>query len=129
MEPGTLNPQSRTPRRRRGLSKSGTSMVIHIFGVTPFRGLITLLITYLLSPLGPQVGNPEALWQGMGVGAGAGLGLELKLTVEGVHGQQRHRISFYLNFLVALLKVWDVGNSGCLDNTLRLPLQYSATAW
>ena len=100
-----------------------------IIRVTPFRGLITLLITYLLSPLGPQVGNPEALWQGMGVGAGAGLGLELKLTVEGVHGQQRHRISFYLNFLVALLKVWDVGNSGCLDNTLRLPLQYSATAW
>ena len=36
--------------RARGLSKSVISRVI--IGVTPFRVLITLLITYLLSPLG-----------------------------------------------------------------------------
>ena len=34
----------------RGLSKSGISRVR--IGVTPFRVVITLLITYLLSPLG-----------------------------------------------------------------------------
>ena len=38
----------------RGLSKSFISRVI--IGVTPFRVLITLLITYLLSPLPLQVG-------------------------------------------------------------------------
>ena len=37
-------------RRCRGLSKSVISRVI--LGVTPFRVLITLLITCLLSPLG-----------------------------------------------------------------------------
>ena len=36
--------------RPRGLSKSVISRVI--IGATPFRVLITLLITYLLSPLG-----------------------------------------------------------------------------
>ena len=41
--------------RPRGLSKSVISRVI--IGVTPFRVLITLLITHLLSPLGLQV-NP-----------------------------------------------------------------------
>ena len=39
--------------RHRGLSKSVISRVI--IRVTPFRVLITLLITDLLSPLGPQV--------------------------------------------------------------------------
>ena len=39
--------------RGRGLSKSFISRVI--IGVTPFRVLITLLITYLLSPLPLQV--------------------------------------------------------------------------
>ena len=43
--------------RGRGLSKSFISRVI--LGVTPFRVLITLLITYLLSPLPLQVSlNP-----------------------------------------------------------------------
>ena len=37
------------------LSKSVISRVI--IGVTPFRVLINLLITYLLSPLGLQVGG------------------------------------------------------------------------
>ena len=40
--------------RGRGLSKSFISRVI--IGVTPFRVLITLLVTYLLSPLPLQVG-------------------------------------------------------------------------
>ena len=40
--------------RGRGLSKSFISRVI--IGVTPVRVLITLLITYLLSPLPLQVG-------------------------------------------------------------------------
>ena len=40
--------------RGRGLSKLATSRVI--IRVTPFRALITLLITYLLSPLPLQVG-------------------------------------------------------------------------
>ena len=40
--------------RPRGLSKSVISRVI--IRVTPFRVLITLLITQLLSPLGLQVG-------------------------------------------------------------------------
>ena len=40
--------------RGRGLSKSFISRLI--IGVTPFRVLITLLITYLLSPLPLQVG-------------------------------------------------------------------------
>ena len=50
-----LNPQKRSPStwRGRGLSKSFISRVI--IGVTPFRVLITLLITYLLSPLPLQV--------------------------------------------------------------------------
>ena len=39
--------------RGRGLSKAFISRVI--IGVTPFRVLITLLITYLLSPLPLQV--------------------------------------------------------------------------
>ena len=43
-----------------GLSKSFISRVI--IGVTPFRVLITLLITYLLSPLKPlQVGFARRL--------------------------------------------------------------------
>ena len=42
--------------RGRGLSKLVLSRVI--IGVTPFRALITLLITYLLSPLPLQVGSP-----------------------------------------------------------------------
>ena len=41
--------------RGRGLSKSFISRVI--IGVTPFRVPITLLITYLLSPLPLQVGS------------------------------------------------------------------------
>ena len=40
--------------RGKGLSKSFISRVL--IGVTPFRVLITLLITYLLSPLPLQVG-------------------------------------------------------------------------
>ena len=42
--------------RGRGLSKSFISRLI--IGVTPFRVLITVLITYLLSPLPLQV-NPK----------------------------------------------------------------------
>ena len=41
--------------RGRGLSKSCISRVV--IGLTPFRVLITLLITYLLSPLPLQVGS------------------------------------------------------------------------
>ena len=41
--------------RGRGLSKSFISRVI--IGVTPFRVFITLLITYLLSPLPLQVNS------------------------------------------------------------------------
>ena len=49
-----------TTWRGRGLSKSCISRVI--IGVTPFRVLITLLITYVLSPLPLQVYsmNPRA---------------------------------------------------------------------
>ena len=43
--------------RGRGLSKSFISRVI--IGVSPFRVLITLLITYLLTPLPLQVGCHE----------------------------------------------------------------------
>ena len=49
--------------RGRGLRKSFISRVI--IGVTPFRVLITLLITYLLSPLPLQVG---LMFQGLGSG-------------------------------------------------------------
>ena len=50
----SARPQTESPTwRARGLSKSFISRVI--IGVTPFRVLITLLITYLLSPLPLQV--------------------------------------------------------------------------
>ena len=49
----------------RGLSKSLISRVI--IGVTPSRVLITLLITYLLSPLPLQVGA-IGLWAGRSYG-------------------------------------------------------------
>ena len=45
--------------RARGLRKSFISRVI--IGVTPFRVLITLLITYLLSPLPLQVRRTSSL--------------------------------------------------------------------
>ena len=56
---GLLKGIYRLPQRDlegRALSKSFISRVI--IGVTPFRVLITLLITYLLSPLPLQV-NPK----------------------------------------------------------------------
>ena len=43
--------------RPRGLSKSVISRVV--FGLTPFRVVIALLMTYLLSSLGLQVGFGE----------------------------------------------------------------------
>ena len=46
-------PRSKRAASPRGLSKSVISRVI--LRVTPFRVLITLLITHLLSPLGLQV--------------------------------------------------------------------------
>ena len=63
-EPQTLKPQTLNPKswtldptwRGRGLSKSFITRVI--IGVTPFRVLTALLITYLLSPLPLQV-DPE----------------------------------------------------------------------
>ena len=48
----------KTTWRPRGLSKSVISRVI--MRVTPFRVLITLLITHLLSPLGLQIGVHQA---------------------------------------------------------------------
>ena len=49
--------------RRRGLRKS---VIIRVtIWVFPFRVLSTLLITYLLSPLGLKVMIPEALWEGI----------------------------------------------------------------
>ena len=46
--------------RARGLSKSFISLSRVIIGVTPFRVLITLLITYLLSPPPLQVVKPKS---------------------------------------------------------------------
>ena len=57
-------PRTRVKRltwRGRGLSKSFISRVI--IGVTPFRVLITLLISYLLSPLPLQVGAESVGWR------------------------------------------------------------------
>ena len=59
----TINPKpylsalSTSYLKGQGLSKLVISTVI--IRVTPFRALITLLITYLLSPLPFQVGLPE----------------------------------------------------------------------
>ena len=52
--------------RCRGPSKSFISRVRVIIGVTPFRVLITLLISYLPSPLPLQV-SPKSYARGFGV--------------------------------------------------------------
>ena len=63
--------------RLRGLSKWVISRVIS--RVTPFRVLITLLITHLLSPLGLQAGS-----RGIAGQVAGSLGVFLKFKVQGI---------------------------------------------
>ena len=54
-----------------------------VIRVTPFRAIITLLITYLLSPLPLQVGDSV---EGLGIGGFPGLGVYRGLGQLGMIG-------------------------------------------